>query len=363
MRRRKRIRKNAYLKKYGFIVFFVLVLIMSTAYSLLQQQIDIFGTARLKTNDIEEEKNYSGWGIVETELQTTWINQDGKMVYHYNIIITNTSDANINGWEILMNVPEDASIHASGGGDFSFSEGILTITNAEDENIIPPGGEYKTYIQLATSDTEYELTYLVLNGIRMNLTGETLELVGIKINESKIKLFKRQSHHLTVLFEPYNSSGTVTWSSSNTDIAAVNSATGLITAANPGTCIITATCGNLSDTCEVIVDSVVRESENLRVEFVPGNSWGSGTEYNVQYTLNLTNISDTAISGWNFDVVLPAGAAYQYGWNVTVTNTEGTTYHIEGPQTLQPNVTNTEIGITFIVPEVTYIPIPININP
>ena len=67
----------------------------------------------------------------------------------------------------------------------------------------------------------------------ISLTGNTLMLVG-------------DTQTLTAVTTPANTTDTVTWSSSNTGIATVSG--GMVTCAGNGTAVITATCGNHSDT-------------------------------------------------------------------------------------------------------------------
>lgn len=336
---------------------------LAAGYALLQQQINIFGTARINLEINEEEPSYSGWGTVTADRQTSWNGEGGKTVYQYEFKIENTSNSSINGWEIIMNVPEDATNHNSGTGNFEISNGRLKVTHTDASQTINPGGTLITYIQFATSDANYVLTYLSLNGIRMNLTGETVPLVGMKINQKNIKLSEGETNHLTVIFEPYNAGGNVTWTSSNPEVATVDESTGLVTGGKTGTTTITATCGEFSATCLVTIESPIVETNNIRVEFVKGSYWSNGIGYSIQYSLALENISGTAFTGWSFDIVLSVGSSYENGWNATVTNTSGTTYHIEGTQTLQPGVRSTDVGLTFTLPTPTYIPIPINVQP
>ena len=58
---------------------------------------------------------------------------------------------------------------------------------------------------------------------------------------------------LTVTPSPANTTDTVTWKSSNTNIATVNN--GVVTSVGDGTCTITATCGSKTAVCEVTVNS------------------------------------------------------------------------------------------------------------
>ena len=58
---------------------------------------------------------------------------------------------------------------------------------------------------------------------------------------------------LTATIVPSNTTDSVVWTSNNNDIATVDN-TGLVTPISYGTCMITATCGNCSASCNVYVN-------------------------------------------------------------------------------------------------------------
>ena len=80
---------------------------------------------------------------------------------------------------------------------------------------------------------------------------------GITLNRTSANIVKDKTLQLTATVTPSNTSNkAVTWSSSNTTIATVNSS-GLVTARRVGNCVITATTAdgtNLSATCNITVD-------------------------------------------------------------------------------------------------------------
>jgi len=353
-------RKKKSANKTIFFVLFVLLIFLTTVYSLYSRQFVISGKAT-----IPKPNQYSGVGIVEPSIQASWVTGSIKY-YQYNLEIKNNSLSNIQGWQILMNIPTDYNVTSISNGIATISNGIVKIINNEYNSVITPGNTLTVFLEFTTSNTDYEINYLQFNGIQMNLSGQTVPATGISITESNIQMFPNQNSSLSIVFEPYNGTGTVTWSSSNNYVATVDSSTGIVTSNSPGTCTITATCGNLIDTCVVTVNPTIVQTSNLEIEFVlGGNSWpASGSFYNVQYQVRVKNISDSIVTGWDCDIVLPAGSSYNSGWNVNVTNTSGTTYHLVRTGTnIAPGATNTEIGMILIVPATNYIPVPININP
>lgn len=75
---------------------------------------------------------------------------------------------------------------------------------------------------------------------------------SITMSQSVLTLEEGEQKKLYVTIVPENVSQSVTWESSDKDIANVNN--GWVTAINSGTCKVTAKCGELSASCEVIVN-------------------------------------------------------------------------------------------------------------
>lgn len=78
---------------------------------------------------------------------------------------------------------------------------------------------------------------------------------GITLNKSELTLTAGDSDTLTATVTPEGSTDTVVWSSSKTDVATVDSATGKVTAVAPGEATITATAGTKTATCTVKVQA------------------------------------------------------------------------------------------------------------
>ena len=78
---------------------------------------------------------------------------------------------------------------------------------------------------------------------------------GITLNKSELTLTAGESASLTATVTPEGSTDTVVWSSSKTEVATVDSATGKVTAVAPGEATITATAGTKTATCTVKVEA------------------------------------------------------------------------------------------------------------
>lgn len=116
----------------------------------------------------------------------------------------------------------------------------------------------------------------------------TGQISNISLDKHKVALRKGAVTTVKATLEPeqISESATVTYSSSNGNIATID-ASGKITAKTEGTCTITATCKTFSDTCEVYVDSLkikrsgeISSSGKTKV----GNSFSLDAAFNIQTT-------------------------------------------------------------------------------
>lgn len=81
----------------------------------------------------------------------------------------------------------------------------------------------------------------------------TIPVTGITISSKSLELEVGKTNTLTAALEPTGADGIITWSSNAQNIATVDPGTGEVTAVSVGEAIITATCGELTDTCKVTV--------------------------------------------------------------------------------------------------------------
>ncbi len=92
---------------------------------------------------------------------------------------------------------------------------------------------------------------------KVTVTGESISVSGVSLNKTDISLDKGGTETLTATVTPDNASNkSVTWSSSDTNVATVSD-NGKVKAVNPGTAVITVTTddGKKTATCKVTVSS------------------------------------------------------------------------------------------------------------
>lgn len=93
--------------------------------------------------------------------------------------------------------------------------------------------------------------------ILIDYSSQTGTVTGLTISDTEAELTAGQTQLLTATIEPAGASGVVTYTSSNPEVATVNSLGGLVTAVSPGTATITAKCGLFTATCTVTVKATV----------------------------------------------------------------------------------------------------------
>lgn len=83
----------------------------------------------------------------------------------------------------------------------------------------------------------------------------SIPCTSIQLSSDTLIFTESGSKILTYTITPENTTDAVTWTSDNESVATVNN--GVVTAVGNGSCIITTSCGNYSDTCSVEVSGIV----------------------------------------------------------------------------------------------------------
>ena len=102
---------------------------------------------------------------------------------------------------------------------------------------------------------------------------------ALSLSESSLEFNLLTSQQLTATKTPSNASDPVVWSSSDTTVATV-SETGLVTAVADGSATITATCGEQTATCTVLVLQIHRGTVDYTIDAASIATWGTGKAYN-----------------------------------------------------------------------------------
>lgn len=127
----------------------------------------------------------------------------------------------------------------------------------------------------STSSSQYPYVYVYGVEIEVTYTAETVHPTGVSVSPSTASVEAGSTVQLTETVTPSNTTDkSVSWSSSNTAVATVDSS-GLVTGVAAGNATITATTtdGGLTDTCAVTVTPVVL------TDYVPASTLEVGKSY------------------------------------------------------------------------------------
>ena len=197
---------------------------INTIY-LIRKSVYVLGTGV----DTSEEVNVpcTGLSFTQDEIELEYT---GNTMYNLNTLLTidpQDCDEHVQ-WTVI-----DDGDHVMDVND----TGYLSITGLGSAHVQAICGKYFDSIRVNTISS--------CTGLSLNTTSTTLDLSGTK------------TVTLIATLTPSNTTDTVSWKSSNTDIATVSN--GVVTAKGNGTCTITATCGGKSATCSVTVKTSCTE--------------------------------------------------------------------------------------------------------
>lgn len=158
-----------------------------------------------------------------------------------------------------------------------------------EDGLVMAKSEGVTLIKATTEDGGYTATCIVTVTKTSN---SYVAVTGVKLNKALVILKQNQTEKLNAAVKPDNATNkNVTWSSSNKDIASIDSS-GNVKANNVGIAVITVTTndGNYTDRCYILVEKCenasvtgirlnktvlylsVRKSEKLVAIIIPGNA-------------------------------------------------------------------------------------------
>ncbi|MBP1919008.1 RICIN domain-containing protein [Youngiibacter multivorans] len=217
--------------------------------------------------------------VTATDRTVTWTTSDMSVVTIQNGVITSvapgtaTVTASINGYSDSIAITVNAPLLALGVDDDDFAvnknethkiycyhypyyttdDKTVTYTSSDESIATVDSKGIVTGISLGTA------TILLTNGSiqkSVNVT-VTSRLTGISLNKTSINGIKNSSEQIFVNYDPVDTTDdkTITWSSDNASIAAVDS-TGLVSYISKGITTITATVESYSAKCTVIVTEI-----------------------------------------------------------------------------------------------------------
>ncbi|MCI6667438.1 MAG: CotH kinase family protein, partial [Romboutsia timonensis] len=124
---------------------------------------------------------------------------------------------------------------------------------------------------------------------------EPIECAGIRLSSNSLTFTTAESKKLTYTLTPSNTTQRVYWNVSPTGIVEVDN--GTIRPITRGECVLTVTCGNQSDTCNIVVDCDINSSMDgyKKVVFDGSENWeiiNWTTYHNAPYGIYQLNVSN-----------------------------------------------------------------------
>lgn len=322
MKRKKRKIIN-YLKnnsmKIIFSIMFFFLCFLTVGYASLNTLLSISRTATI----VELCSSEITGTVKKSESNGDYLDTDGRYIYEFSIGITNNSEEPINNWYLDIQGPSDLVVHNIWNYNAEESSGgIIEITSGSSWNeTLGPNQSFNIVVQLKSFEKNFELTNVGFTGCTIFGSGgpsmDTDVLTSLNIVEETASLSINSTQKLTLSKTPSYSTKKITWISSNESIAKVDE-NGVVTGISSGTVTITASSGELTDTCTVTVSDEVIQVESITIN---PSSYQMSVNETAQFQVEVvpSNVSEKIT--WTSDT--PSVAIVDENGNVTAIS-EGT---------------------------------------
>jgi len=209
-------------------------------------------------------KNNAAYGNSNISINTTTLkdeNGNNLNPVYTNGVVSILSGITMNKNSVEMIVEDEDQLSVTSSNGTIFENVVWTSSNASVVSVTP-NTDTKTAKVKAISAGTATITATV-GGVTSTCTitvTEPEEEYSVSINTpSWTFLPVSQIRAVKAIFNPSTSSEgkTITWSSSNTNVATIDSSTGIITAKATGTTVITATDGNKNSTYTLTVSGIL----------------------------------------------------------------------------------------------------------
>lgn len=173
----------------------------------------------------------------------------------------------------IISAETSKQVNNAGTGSFNVGMTFGTDDNGDIVPVIKKGGVLYTLTLTVKADAVLGSTELKFGDVSYSknnvsyvptvLSGSTLTIVNpctdITLNKDTLTIARGETATLTATVEPADTTDNVAWSSADNTIATVKD--GVVTAVGQGETTITATCGNQTATCKVIVNKATLTGE------------------------------------------------------------------------------------------------------
>lgn len=304
-------------------ICFLFLFIMGVIYAQVSQTLFLTGTVRVK-----EQTKDTGLTVKITKQE---IIGEGESTIRYNCdyTITNNTDQAVTGWKVIMsNLPKSATEigewnHVIAKNDIE--NGILIFGPKEWNHTISAGAELNIHFSFIATELvdqskfKIAMYYGTIDPEEPEPEpdpGEETELTALSLSPSSKTIKVGETLNLEVTKTPSTATNTLTWTSSNEQVATVD-ANGKVTALAAGTTTITVSSGNITATSNITVEENVTppSTEGLTAKFEVRASWASS----IEFIITINNNTENDIQGCNFNLEFPEGSTYTF-WSNTTNN-------------------------------------------
>lgn len=144
---------------------------------------------------------------------------------------------------------------------------------------------------------------------------EAVPCTGITLSASELTFTEVGTQTLTATVEPENTTDSVVWSSDVPSVATVTG--GVVTAKANGSCVITATCGEYSETCAVSVSGIAEGEEPDQPDTIVAG-WSETASYMID--------TDTGVVGSGKNYVTLDAVKVEPGSIIEISNSANASY-------------------------------------
>lgn len=264
------------------------------------------------SNNMLTDTSSTNYGTVQCTRQSTSSYYVYLRDFDWDVVPSNATVSNIsikvkgyhsggNTGSISMYNGTSTSVSACGTGSaFGTSVSTITFTNTTISwaTLKSYGSDFGMRINCRRNSSRTANTIYIYGAeIDVTYSAETVHVTGVSLNKNATSIEEGATEQLTATVAPSNATDkSVTWSSSNTSIATVDSS-GLVTAVSAGSATITVTTtdGGYTATCAVTVTQPTYTQYRVATTMQPGKSYliANGNSGNVYLLSNEANGSRT----------------------------------------------------------------------
>ena len=296
----------------------------------------------------------TGSGMTDDEINTVLINVFGEnyLPQVYGNITTSVNELSINEGESktftvsLSQVPTrpQTITISSNNSDVTVNPSSINISDTNPHTITVAASEDDDYADdtaLLTLSNPYVLSANVTVNVIDNDEFVPVPCQSISLSHSVLSLEQGQSQQITATPTPSNTTDEIIWNTSNENCTVNN---GLVRAINVGECIITATCGGHSATCNVTIAEA--STSNILPKF---NTWTATNDVTIDgdYSVSIESASWSKGISTTFDVA-PGNYICSYDSNECNISIKDASTN-SGIKTLNPNSNISDPGIKKLI--------------